>query len=64
MSDYIVKGREAKVAGGVKKLTERVGGIHGKEKASETEALRDCCSAVHGESPLNGNFVQRRERIL
>ena len=47
--------RERKVW--VRELTESVGGIHGKEKDSETNAVNDRCLAVHAESLADGNIV-------
>ena len=61
---YIVKGKEARLTGRGKKLTESVGGIHGKEKGCKTETLRDRCPAVDGEGPLDRYVVHVRECIL
>ncbi len=46
------------------KLTESVGGIDGKEKAGETDAMGDRCPAIHVERLIDGNIVQGSEHTL
>ena len=61
---HIVKVKKKKKRGGRRELTESVGGIHGKEKTSETDAVRNRCSAVYVEGLRSGNIVQGRKHIL
>jgi hypothetical protein len=52
------------VGGQGTELAEAIGGIQGKEKHAETNALRDCNSAILLVSLLDGNIIQGRKRML